>query len=273
MDTVKKQWHRSMLSWMALQGQERGPAAALEQSWNVQFWPDKKNTTGRKMSALIQQNKTWKADDIAVQSVTVQGLGAIEWLLYDESSDLSRNAQTCQTGVAISRHLNQNTQRISDAWSSNPWASLNEKEWHSEYISLLSNQLEYAMKKLSRPLANIGQPRPYFSESWRSQTSLSNLKANVEALKALYLANGEGLDATLRGMDKAELADRVVNQFGVTLATWPEQKSLFAALQDKEGYRMALTQLRKLEQLKYLIHDEVAVELGVVIGFNATDGD
>ncbi|POB68772.1 iron-regulated protein A, partial [Vibrio vulnificus] len=35
----------------------------------------------------------------------------------------------------------------------------------------------------------------------------------------------------------------------------------------------ALTQLRKLEQLKYLIHDEVAVELGVVIGFNATDGD
>ncbi|HAS6108879.1 TPA: iron-regulated protein A [Vibrio vulnificus] len=273
MDTVKKQWHRSMLSWMALQGQERGPAAALEQSWNVQFWPDKKNTTGRKMSALIQQNKTWKADDIAVQSVTVQGLGAIEWLLYDESSDLSRNAQTCQTGVAISRHLNQNTQRISDAWSSNPWASLNEKEWHSEYISLLSNQLEYAMKKLSRPLANIGQPRPYFSESWRSQTSLSNLKANVEALKLLYLANGEGLDATLRGMDKAELADRVVNQFDVTLATWPEQKSLFAALQDKEGYRMALTQLRKLEQLKYLIHDEVAVELGVVIGFNATDGD
>ncbi|RAH25254.1 iron-regulated protein A, partial [Vibrio vulnificus] len=87
------------------------------------------------------------------------------------------------------------------------------------------------------------------------------------------LANGEGLDATLRGMDKAELADRVVNQFDVTLATWPEQKSLFAALQDKEGYRMALTQLRKLEQLKYLIHDEVAVELGVVIGFNATDGD
>ncbi|POB71542.1 iron-regulated protein A, partial [Vibrio vulnificus] len=147
------------------------------------------------------------------------------WLLYDESSDLSRNAQTCQTGVAISRHLNQNTQRISDAWSSNPWASLNEQEWHSEYISLLSNQLEYAMKKLSRPLANIGQPRPYFSESWRSQTSLSNLKANVEALKALYLANGEGLDATLRGMDKVALADRVVNQFDVTLATWPEQTS------------------------------------------------
>ncbi|NMU18464.1 iron-regulated protein A, partial [Vibrio parahaemolyticus] len=52
-----------------------------------------------------------------------------------------------------------------------------------------------------------------------------------------------------------------------------EDKSLFAALQTKEGYRMVLSQYNKLEQLKYLIHEEVAIELGVVIGFNATDGD
>lgn len=55
--TLKQAWHMAMLSWMALQGQERGPAAALEQSWNVQFWPDKKNTTGRKMHALIASEK------------------------------------------------------------------------------------------------------------------------------------------------------------------------------------------------------------------------
>ena len=59
----------------------------------------------------------------------------------------------------------------------------------------------------------------------------------------------------------------------IALETWPEDKSLFAALQTKEGYRMVLAQYNKLEQLKYLIHEEVAIELGVVIGFNATDGD
>jgi predicted lipoprotein len=59
----------------------------------------------------------------------------------------------------------------------------------------------------------------------------------------------------------------------MTLETWPEENSLFEALQTVDGYRMVLAQYNKLEQLKYLIHEEVAIELGVVIGFNATDGD
>ncbi|MFM2584720.1 imelysin family protein [Vibrio campbellii] len=270
---VKQQWHQTMLAWMALQGQERGPATALEQSWNVQFWPDKKNTTGRKMSALTKSAQTWSAEDISTQSVTVQGLGALEWLLYDQASTLSSNSNTCATGVAIAENLDNKAQIIADSWAENPWKSLEMTEWESEYISLLSNQLEYSMKKLSRPLAKIGKPRPYFSESWRSETSLSNLKANLTAMEALYFADGNGLDALLREQGHADLADRVVHQFEMALDTWPEDKSLFAALQTKEGYRMVLAQYNKLEQLKYLIHEEVAIELGVVIGFNATDGD
>ncbi|WP_049536632.1 imelysin family protein [Vibrio harveyi] len=270
---IKQQWHQTMLAWMALQGQERGPATALEQSWNVQFWPDKKNTTGRKMSVLTKSDQIWSAEDISTQSVTVQGLGALEWLLYDKASSLSTNSNTCATSVAIAENLNNKANIIADSWAQNPWKSLDMTEWESEYISLLSNQLEYSMKKLSRPLAKIGKPRPYFSESWRSQTSLSNLKANLEALQALYLANGSGLDALLREQGHSELADRVVHQFDMALDTWPEDKSLFAALQTKDGYRMVLAQYNKLEQLKYLIHEEVAIELGVVIGFNATDGD
>ncbi|EKO3782773.1 iron-regulated protein A [Vibrio harveyi] len=270
---IKQQWHQTMLAWMALQGQERGPATALEQSWNVQFWPDKKNTTGRKMSVLTKSDQIWSAEDISTQSVTVQGLGALEWLLYDKASSLSTNSNTCATSIAIAENLNNKANIIADSWAQNPWKSLDMTEWESEYISLLSNQLEYSMKKLSRPLAKIGKPRPYFSESWRSQTSLSNLKANLEALQALYLANGSGLDALLREQGHSELADRVVHQFDMALDTWPEDKSLFAALQTKDGYRMVLAQYNKLEQLKYLIHEEVAIELGVVIGFNATDGD
>lgn len=262
-----------MLAWMALQGQKRGPETALEQSWNIQFWPDKKNTTGRKMASLTTQEKTWTATEIAQQSVTVQGLGAIEWMLYDPSSDLSLQSTSCQTGVAIAQNLSRNANTIASAWQQNPWAELDEKAWLSEYIALLSNQLEYSMKKLSRPLATFGKPRPYFSESWRSKTSMLNLQENVKAMQSLYFAKGKGLDLLLRERGKAELADRVVNQFDVTLSTWPTDKSLFDLLQTKEGYRIAYAQFNKLEQLKYLIHEEVAVELGVVIGFNATDGD
>ncbi|MGP8307615.1 imelysin family protein [Vibrio sp. YIC-376] len=270
---VKQQWHETMRAWMALQGQDRGPAGALEQSWNVQFWPDKKNTTGRKMSVLTKADHAWNADQISIQSVTVQGLGALEWLLYDNTSTLESNATTCSTSVAIAQNLNNKAQVIANSWAQNPWKSMQKAEWESEYISLLSNQLEYSMKKLSLPLSSIGHPRPYFSESWRSQTSLANVKANLESMQALYFADGKGLDALLREQGKESLADRVARQFDTVLDTWPDEQSLFAALQTVDGYRLVLAQYNKLEQLKYLIHEEVAIELGVVIGFNATDGD
>ncbi|GAK82746.1 iron-regulated protein A precursor [Vibrio ponticus] len=273
-EQVKQQWHQTMLSWMALQGQERGPQAALEQSWNVQFWPDKKNTTGRKMSGLVAQDKAdWQVEEIAAQSVTVQGLGSLEWLLYDSASDLATNANACQLGVAISANLANNAHKIASAWQSNSWSALKTKEWDSEYIALLSNQLDYSMKKLSRPLAKVGKPRAYFAESWRSGTSMLNLKANVAAMQQLYLAQGDGLDAHLRALDKASLADRIQAQFELTLQTWPTEHSLFDLLQTKQGYREVMSQYNKLERLNYLIHEEVAIELGVVIGFNATDGD
>ncbi|WP_260261839.1 imelysin family protein [Vibrio intestinalis] len=271
--TVQRHWHSTMESWMALQGQERGPQAALAQSWNVQFWPDKKNTTGRKMSALIKQDKQWQAQEIAKQSVTVQGLGSIEWLLYDKQSDIASNQSTCHTAVAISENLANNAHTIASSWQVNPWLELDQKGWDSEYIALLSNQLDYSMKKLSRPLAKVGKPRPYFAESWRSKTSMSNLKANIAAMQALYLANGEGLDNLLRTRGKQQLADSIVHQFEYTLETWPTEASLFDLLQTKQGYQTVLAQYNKLEQLNYLIHEEVAIELGVVIGFNATDGD
>ncbi|TMX44165.1 imelysin family protein [Vibrio sp. Hep-1b-8] len=272
-EAVKSQWHQTMLSWMALQGQERGPEAALAQSWNVQFWPDKKNTTGLKMSALIKQPNAWSAQAIALQSVTVQGLGSVEWLVFDQASDLKGNPRTCQTATSIAENLQSNANKIADAWTLNPWVELNEQQWQSEYIALLSNQLEYSMKKMSRPLANFGQPRPYFSESWRSKTSMQNLRANIVAIEKLYFSEGNGLDAILRQQDKSDLADRVANQFAMTIETWPTDMSLFDMLQTKQGYQNAYSQYNKLEQLQYLIHEEVAIELGVIIGFNATDGD
>ncbi|CAK2142908.1 imelysin family protein [Vibrio crassostreae] len=274
LDALKNQWQLTMNSWMALQGQERGPTAALEESWNVQFWPDKKNTTGLKMRQLTQQDKAWSQDEIAQQSVTVQGLGALEWSLYDEQSPLLQDkASGCLSSQAIAKNLAMKSASIAEAWQINPWLALDEMRWESEYIALLTNQLDYSMKKLSRPMAKIGHPRPYFSESWRAQTSMTQLKANVAALRNLYLADGNGLDGLLREKGLNDLADRVADQFTLTLETWPTDSSLFELLQSKEGYREVLTQYNKLERLKYLIHEEVAIELGVVIGFNATDGD
>ncbi|GAD80407.1 imelysin family protein [Vibrio ezurae] len=270
---VEQAWSKTMRSWMALQGQERGPEQALDLNWNIQFWPDKKNTLGRKMSDLLSQSQVWNKQSVSEQSVTVQGVGAIEWLLYDASSDLTSNSKTCQTAIAIGQTLQSHALTISDAWQTNPWLEFNAQQWRAEYVSLLSNQLDYAMKKLSRPLAKIGHPKPYFAESWRAQQSMEHLKYNVLALQRLYLAEGRGLDQLLRDNGSSQVADRIHQQFSYILSSWPQQQSVFELLHSKEGYQVVLNQYHKLEHLKYLIDENAAVELDIVIGFNATDGD
>ncbi|MCV5225109.1 hypothetical protein OFC57_40010, partial [Escherichia coli] len=74
--------------------------------------------------------------------MTVQGLGALEWLLYDDASTLNTNSNVCASGVAIAENLHDKAQIIANSWAQNPWKSLQKTEWESEYISLLSNQLE-----------------------------------------------------------------------------------------------------------------------------------
>lgn len=277
LEDVRAQWQVTAHRWMSLQGQERGPSAALEKSWSIQFWPDKKNTTGRKLSQLIAKNQHWTSEQVQAESVAVPGLGAVEWLLYDSQSPILSDAknESCHVLNAITDTVSINARSIEQAWQTNPWTSLDKVQWESELVSLLSNQLEYLLKKLERPLASVGKPRPYFSESWRSKTSLNNLKYNVLSAKELYLAGGDknSLDQHLRQKGHVQVADSIIEQFDLTLETWPEEASLFDMLQTKDGYRNALALYNKLEQIKYLIHEEAAISLGVIVGFNATDGD
>ncbi|WP_117236156.1 imelysin family protein [Vibrio maerlii] len=274
---VQARWQQAMHSWMALQGQERGPTEALDKSWAIQFWPDKKNTTGRKVSQLLATEADWAQQGLSSQSVAVQGLGAVEWMLYDDDSPLIQGdlKDGCGLALAMTQEVMINTQAIETAWQINPWKDIDDKQWNAELVSLLSNQLEYALKKMERPLAKVGQPRPYFAESWRSKTSLANIKYNIAAAQRLYLTSGSAtsLDATLRASGHDQLADSITDQFELALLTWPQEQGLFDLLQTKEGYQLTMAQYNKLEQLKYLIHEEAALALGVVVGFNATDGD
>lgn len=62
------------------------------------------------MSQLLQQNQNWNSELIQQQSVTTQGLGAVEWLLFDKLSTLPK-PEGCQLGNAITRNLALNTQK------------------------------------------------------------------------------------------------------------------------------------------------------------------
>lgn len=272
LESVQQAWSDTMQSWMPFQGREKGSEAALALSWQIQFWPDKKNTTGRKLGQLLKQDNAWTADDLASQSVAVQGLGAAEWFLYDNPQSL-QSMEGCQLAGAVTAHIKQSSDALVGAWQENPWQIMTPELALSEYLGALNNQLDYSIKKLQRPMGKPGIPKPYQAESWRSGTSMLNLKASVTAMQQLYLADGHGLDQLLRSKGYPETADRLVSQFANLLASWPKEPSMTAMLKSREGYRELITIFNGLEYIQFTLQDEVAPELGIVVGFNATDGD
>ncbi|PSV40996.1 imelysin family protein [Photobacterium sp. GB-210] len=269
---AQEAWLTTMQNWMALQGREKGSEEALALSWQVQFWPDKKNTTGRKLKQLLQSEKTFSSQDIADQSVVVQGLGAAEWFLFQEQKQLSQ-ANYCQLADAITGHMVQTASALVSEWKHNPWQTLPPPLALGEYLGALNNQLDYTLKKLTRPMGKPGKPKPYQAEAWRSQTSMVSLKASVEALHQLYLANGKGLHALLINEGHEITANRINQRFELLLADWPQEKSMGALLKTKAGYRELINVFNGLEYIQLALHDDVAAELGIVMGFNATDGD
>ncbi len=147
---------------------------------------------------------------------------------------------------------------------------------------LLTNQLDYSMKKLSRPdiYEKIGHPRPYFVESMAcTKPSMTQSKSLtfVAALQKLYLADGNGLDGLLRekGLN-ASCWSRCwpKSLFTLTLDTWPTDSSLFElACRAKRATEMcwdSIQQTRTFE-VKFRDHEEVAMSYGN--RDNATDGD
>ena len=272
LESAQQAWTETMQSWMTFQGREKGSEDALALSWQIQFWPDKKNTTGRKLGQLLKQDTAWTVEDLASQSVAVQGLGAVEWFLYEQPQALS-SPEGCQLAMAVTGYINQSGKALVDAWQANPWQAMTPELALGEYLGALNNQLDYSIKKLQRPMGKPGHPKPYQAESWRSGTSMVNLRASVVAMQELYLAQGYGLDQLLRDKGYAGTADRLKQQFADLLATWPAEPSMTAMLKSREGYRQLISIINGLEYIKWTLQDEVAPELGIVVGFNATDGD
>ncbi|MGF1682368.1 imelysin family protein [Photobacterium minamisatsumaniensis] len=269
---AQQAWQRAMQHWMFFQGREKGSENALALSWDIQFWPDKKNTTGRKLTQLLEQDVQWTATLLSEQSVAVQGLGAAEWFLF-EHSELLKQPKGCELAIAVGQRITQNAIQLEAAWQSNPWQQLTPQLALVEYLGALSNQLDYSMKKLTRPLGKPGFPKPYQAESWRSGTSLANLKFSVEAMQQLYIAEGKGLDALLRSKEHFSTADRIALRFQTLLDSWPTEPSMGEMLTTREGYRSLLKISNSLEYIQIALQDDVAPELGIVVGFNATDGD
>ena len=277
-------------AWSALQPLLLGPLAEGNRAWQVQFWPDKKNLVARQVESLLSKPEPLTQTALDQASVVVQGLTANEYVLFEQSLDLSQAEQKsryCPLLIAIGGHQQTLAGSMLEQWQAKDGmlaqlqAFPNERyaDGKEAIAAILRSQvtgLEGMKKKLGTPLGRQtkGLPQPYQAEAWRSNASLSNLLASLNSAEQVWQgAKADGLRALLSS-EQHELANRIDSAYQDSRQQLSALKQPLSELLSNDSGRAQLNALYDSFGRLHRLHEtELAKALDIQLGFNANDGD
>ncbi|MCG8543498.1 MAG: imelysin family protein [Alphaproteobacteria bacterium] len=294
--TARRAYRSAMAAWQHAQPIAFGPAVWNGRASRIQFWPDKRGTAARQIRrALNAQDPALVAKDgLRGKSVALQNLAAYERIivghgkLIASTPRVARDRYACALALAIARFQAALAAQILEEWTKPGGfrdavitaAAGNEhfgdaKEASAQFLKSLAVTLDAAIRlKLTRPLgASLEKARPKRAESWRSRRSLENIRANLQTARALYDTPG-GFGDLVRAAGAAPLDDDVRKSFEETAALAQAiDRPLNDAVTDGEARKQVELLRVQLRNLHFLVAGAVASEVGLVVGFNALDGD
>lgn len=296
---LKDAWHQAMHSWSSLAAINFGPIDDTNAAWRFQFWPDPLNYVHRKFKSRLKgYNEAISKDDLAAASIAIQGLSAMEYLLFDEVTQADRfyssSSVSCKVLKNTAYNLMIEGQKLNEAWQTHyqeAWlSSLNDEnalEKHKHYLEeilngVLTNLILIKEKKLGAPLGLKASSdlksvkrklKPKYLESWRSLSSLKHLQSNLKSIEALYMKD-YGFSWYLNQHVEQTKLDAEIKQQLLHLNQTLKGIDLSAFQQITEKNTQSLEVLyTQISHLYTLLRVEYMQTLNLHFRFNAHDGD
>ncbi len=275
---AEQAWIDAFLAWQKVRFVDFGPIENNNLAWQFQFWPDPKNLIARKAAFLLESTEPVSPEVIARSGVAVQGFPMAEYLLYDEPLNASEDAlpapKTCDLLSAVAKHIATNSKQLSNQWQSFRKHYLTTNPYRDTTIRSAMTALEILeQRRLAQPMGMRGNDKrsAYAADAWRSGTSLMTTEATLQGLGQHFLP---GLTLLLKNSNRPELAQRIERQFDEVLENFPGLHSpMVTLLSESDAFSRLQNFYVDVSQLTTLVNDQAAVELGVVRGFNSSDGD
>lgn len=290
-------------AWQSIRHVRFGSVERQRRAARIQFWPDVRNHTGRRLGGLLRARDDASLAPVAFaeSSVAVQGFSALERLLFEADArqrltdGTPEAAFRCALARAIAVNLSGIAQDVVREWSDgdvaygrvmanagqdgSPYAKAEEATL--DLFKSLFGGVEFVGDvKLWRPMGEaIEDARPKRAEAWRSARSMDHVRHNLEAAQAMYIGSGAdgsgGFSWFVRDVaSDAELDDLLRRAFAQTLAT---ARGIRVPLRDAVGTPEERAKVDRLSKevlaLKAILAQRLAPALGVPVGFNSLDGD
>jgi predicted lipoprotein len=278
-DAARDAFADGFVAWARIQHIDAGPIQSFDRRFRMQFWPDPRSLTTRRLSAALGHDV-----DVSSASVAIQGFPALERLVVAAQP----GDDACRLATAVARNIADISSAILEDWIK-PGGFREEMlkrgpaalfQTDAEALRALVSGVQASLQavsdvQLGRPVGKEGgRPRPKRAEAWRTGLSLDLIRARLAAANAFYLADGGGLDQALRTADQVNLADLVLRAFAQTRATAGGiTLPLMEVVTDPDGRRTIRHLMIEVRSLRALLSGDVAAALGIPFGFNRMDGD
>lgn len=282
---------RTTATWSEIEIIRFGPITEQNRLERLLFWPDRKGTGLKQVqSALADKDATaTDAATLGQKSVAMQGLGALEFVLFgtaaDELSGTSA-AYRCAYGQAISGNIGAIAAEVDAAWRDdkgfasqwkNPGAAnplyRDDTEALTELLEVYVNGLELVRDVRLNGFfgKNAASDKPKQALYWRSQSTGASLAGNIAGMEALFAASkfGELVPADERWVAESIGFEFANAQAAAAAVTGPIDAALAdPAKREKLGYFALVT-----SSLSEQFGTRLSGALGLTAGFSSLDGD
>lgn len=273
-------WESAFLAWQGVRFVDFGPIEQDSRAWQLQFWPDPKNLIARKAGQLLSGTKAVTPGTIDDAGVAAQGFPMVEFLLFDQTLNQGDRAlpaqQTCALLTSVTARIKSISEALQRDWQKlKPhYLDLATGQYNGTTIRAGMNALEILEnRRLAGPmgLRGTGKRSIYAADAWRSGRSLAAIEATVIGLHRHFYPT---LADILVSRDHVDLAGRIGRQFEKVLQRLEHLPDGMAEmLKDDSAFTRLQGLYVDISQLSQLVHGEAATALGVVRGFNSSDGD
>jgi predicted lipoprotein len=290
---TQKAFIATVEAWSLVEPIRFGPVAEQHRYERIFYWPDPKGLGARQVrEALDKEDRTvTDAASLSGKSVALQGLPALEYLLYgDDAGTLAKGGSEaefrCRFAETIAGNVASMAKDIASGWQDGaPYTKAylepgpansayhNEKEVTLELFKTFTTGIEMVRdQKMAKALgAKPEQARPQLAPFWRSGLSFANMADNLESVRELFAKGGF---AQVVHDDSAGVEDSIVFDLNHAVQVLRGLEKPIAEAVHDEDIRAKLEALRvSLKSAATTAGDAISRGAGLTFGFNAMDGD
>ena len=283
LDAARAAWRGTVPAFGAVEPLRVGPVLDDNRVNRVFFWPDSRRAGERQLRALLAEPGELDVEAMPGKSVAVQGLPALERLLYGEVAEADPDA-ACRVAVPVAGNVREIAAALDVEWAapdgigarmieppSDDPLLRSEREVLRSLVTQLQAGLELVADAKLAPLVGADVADMRTLPFARSSSFPEYLSGNLDGLGALLLDAGLADAADVAGEAKFELANarrllgKLADELGgnATLRERPSEDAVATAGALREG----------VKGIERLLLDRVAPALGTGTGFNSGDGD